>query len=235
MRKLITLLAILLVSSNAGAALQINYSGNFVAFLPGSFSGQLTYHPLAPEFVGYSSGILPESGELFLSYGGNTVSNAAQINGQAISILNTPLSVTFEGDVVVSQADIDSHSYTGLVVPGTYDFVGLAFDHPYDNQYDANDNLIFGISLKLTGIFASTAFTNNDLLNPNLAVLLDISNPIYQLFEIQRVMNDGQDFRGAGVITDLTASQVSNVPLPSAVWLFGSILVGLGLTPRRKA
>lgn len=234
MRKLTTLLAILLASSNAQAALQINYSGNFVAFLSGSFSGQLIFDPLAPEFVGYSSGIPPESGNLFLSYGGNTVSNAAQVNGQAISILNTPLYVSFEDNVVVTQADIDSHGYNGLAVPGTYDFFSLGFE-PFDNQYDANDNLISGISLSLTGIFASTAFTNNDLLNPNLAVLMDLSNPIYPLFEIQRSLNDGQDFRGAGVITDITASQVSNVPLPGAAWLFGSILVGLGLTQRRKA
>lgn len=47
-------------------------------------------------------------------------------------------------------------------------------------------------------------------------------------------LGDGVSGAGNGIEVSLTYNQVSNVPLPAAVWLFGSGLIGLASVARRK-
>lgn len=232
MKNLAGILALLLLSSSAEAAVKMTYSGSLVSFLEGDFSGQLVLDPFTPDYYHYSPGETGASGDLVLSYGGSSFASSQLINSQAFNFLNTPLRVYIEDNVVINQTDIDDHGYTGIVSPGTYDFFSFELAHQ-DNRY-GDGGLIDGSRLSLTGMFDSNAFSDNDLATGNLQQLMNLPAPLHFLFEAERRLGDSQDFRAAGLVTQFKTTEVSAVPLPGASWLFASVLAGFGLRQRRK-
>jgi hypothetical protein len=237
MKILSALLATFLYSANATAALEFTFSGDFVNFTSGNFSGQLTFDALSPSSSDFFPASGSESASLRLGY---SLSAPLSIlaNGQALAIDNDHAVLNIVDNSTISEDQITGQGFTVTqVVPGTYDILTLHMESA-SNQYDDSGLLEFGTEFSVTAFFDQILLGEADLNPPKLQGLFGLPDPKYLVFEVNRKLGDSADFRGAGVITasDIVDTHVfTPVPLPSAVWLFGSVIAGLGLRMRKQA
>ncbi|WP_026602931.1 hypothetical protein [Methylomonas sp. 11b] len=240
MKILSALLATFLYSANATAALEFTFSGDFVNFSTGNFSGQVTVDVLSPS----SSDVFPASGSESASLRlGYSLSAPLSIlaNGQALEIDNDHAVLNIVDNTTISEAQINSQGFTAAqVMPGTYDILTLHMESA-SNQYDENGLLVSGAEFSVTAFFNQLLLGGVDLdptKLPSLFGLAFADNLKFLVFEVNRKLGDSEDFRGAGIITasDIVDTHVfTPVPLPGAAWLFASVIAGLGLRMRKPA
>ncbi|OAI04266.1 PEP-CTERM sorting domain-containing protein [Methylomonas methanica] len=236
MKILSALLATFLYSANATAALEFTFSGNFVNFTNGNFSGQLSFNPFSPTESIFFPATPEESGSLRLSY---ALSNplSVQVNSQAFTIDNDSVVVNIVDNATSTTDDlIAAHGFTGHVNAGIYDLLTLSMESS-NNQYDAN-GLVSGAEFSVTAFFDHNLLDGNDLENPNFQGVFGLPDPSYLVFEINRKLGESADYRGAGIISDSNIREIpvlGPVPLPGAVWLFGSVIAGFGFRMRKQA
>ncbi|WP_445367624.1 hypothetical protein ACH5Y9_22210 [Methylomonas sp. BW4-1] len=240
MKILSALLATFFYSANATAALEFTFSGDFVNFSTGNFSGQVTVDALSPS----SSDVFPASGSESASLRlGYSLSAPLSIlaNGQALAIDNDHAVLNIVDNATVSEAQINSQGFTSTqVMPGTYDILTLHMESA-SNQYDDSGMLVSGAEFSVTGFFDQLLLGGVDLdptKLPSLFGLAFADNLKFLVFEVNRKLGDSEDFRGAGVITasDIVDTHVfTPVPLPGAAWLFASVIAGLGYRMRKQA
>lgn len=251
MKKTIGLLALCMTAAGANAAttidlsqlsptnpgtIQVDLSGNF-SYVAGSlspnaaFTSSFTFNLMQPN-GSILEGTYPNR-VLKLDYWQNAQASVDTSNQHTES---THDELNFwDNHLGVTEAEIDRNGFTGLVTADIYDFVALSGSSA-DVQFDSvTDELTQGIEYSMIAIFDKDTF----VIDPNTP--LDYAdffaaNPIFLGFQIQKVTNGVEDFRGAGELSSLVVSSVpvTSVPVPSAVWLFGSALAGLVLPFRKR-
>ncbi|WFP49486.1 hypothetical protein PL263_15465 [Methylomonas sp. EFPC3] len=221
MKTLFSLLTLLFFSTGANAVLQFDYHGNFADLAGTSFSGQHTFDPQTPDQVDFFAGPTIDTGELRLLYSQN-VTSSLLVNGLPLFSGRDEIVLLADNGREITADQIAALGMTGLVTPGTYDTLMLRIE-PSSNIYDAN-GLVSGLELAITAFFDASLFDNNDLTNPNFQDLYNLPNPQYLVFEFNRKLGDSQDISGVGTISNSDITQVSQVPLPGTIWLFGSAL-----------
>lgn len=221
MKTLYSLLTLLFFSTSANAVLQFDYHGNFANLAGTSFSGQHTFDPQSPDQFDFFAGPTIDTGELRVLYS-QDVTSSLLVNGLPLFSGRDEIVLLMDNGREITAGQIDSLGLTGLVTPGTYDTVMLRIE-PSSNTYDSG-GLVSGLELAVTAFFDPNLFDNNDLSNPNYLALYNLPNPVYSVFEFNRKLGDSQDVSGVGSISSSNVTQISQVPLPGAVWLFGSTL-----------
>ncbi len=221
MKTLYSLLTLLLFSTSASAVLQFDYHGNFADLAGTSFSGRHTFDPQTPDQADFFAGPTIDTGELRLLYSQN-VTSSLLVNGLPLFSGRDDIVLLADTGREITADQLASLGMTGLVTPGTYDTLMLRIE-PASNIYDAN-GLVSGLELAITAFFDASLFDNNMLTNPNFQDLYNLPNPQYMVFEFNRKLGDSQDISGVGTISNSDISQVSQVPLPGTIWLFGSAL-----------
>ncbi|MCQ8117466.1 hypothetical protein [Methylomonas rosea] len=230
MKILSALLATFLYSANAIAALEFTFSGDFVNFTSGNFSGQLTFDVLSPDYNDSAPG------DLRLIYS-HATSSSVLVNSQPFAVDNHDITLyLFDNASALTEEELASRGLTGVIEPKGYDTVTVSMASS-NNQYYEN-GLVSGAEFSLTAFFRQDTFDATDLETHNYQDLLGLPEPQYLVFEINRKLGDATDFRGVGVVTakDFRFNPSPEpVPLPGAVWLFGSVIAGLGLRMRKQA
>jgi len=183
----------------------------------------------------------------------SSVSIGEQVSGSLI--IDTRDLFSIEGNAAKKD-----YIYTG---PGTYGllstvnngvmgsnttYVGIendfvdSFNSVYDAYYTGSfsDDLVWdqilerpisGTQFSLIFVFNSDAFNSTDL---NFETLLNTPNPVYTEIRITGYDVAGQLYEAKASL-DSISSSISTVPVPAAVWLFGSgILCLLGIAKRKK-
>lgn len=231
MRKLSGLLAMFLMSAGAHAAQQLSYSGQLISgtgsFQAGyAFSGQFTFNPLSPDQIGFSQETPPYTG-LVLRYLNNLPASVA-INGGQPVVGDGNVVLGFDDDVNVTQAMIDNVGLNGGVQPGLFDMANL-----FDINLRPSDTGVDGVNFGVYAAFAADTFTPQDIQNQNYQRIIDLDlQPLLVFFRIENLVKGVAVDRGIGLIDQYN---VAAVPLPGAVWLFGSAFAGLALRLRKRA
>lgn len=105
----------------------------------------------------------------------------------------------------------------------------------YGRSINASGQVV-GNSLLASGSqYVAYLYDGSSMLD--LCVLVDCVGAGWDFFTDARAINDQGDITGYGVINGEThAFLISSVPIPAAIWLFGSGLLGLiGIARRKKA
>jgi len=233
MNKLICAVAILLTSTGASATEQLSYDGHLIFgtgnFQAGeAFSGQFTFNPSSPDWVGYSQNTPPYTG-LVLDYRNNT-SSSVVINGSQPLIGNARFALGFDTNVNVTQPMIDYVGLNGKINPGIYDDANLFSIQYQDINKPLGDVTIFGIY----AAFAVSTFSATDIQNKNYQNIFNQNlQPLALWFRIDNLNGGVTQSTGIGSINQYN---VAAIPVPAAVWLFASGLIGLpGLARKHKA
>ncbi|MDP3333843.1 MAG: hypothetical protein Q8Q40_03610 [Methylococcaceae bacterium] len=239
MKKLSGAIAMLLISSGANAAQLVSYDGTFISGT-GSiaanqlFSGEFTFDiNSSPSFVEYDSPThTPPYSRVELKYE-NTPRSVVINGGQPIFYNNGYFNVVVDDNFQIDQNTINEAGLNGVVQADTYDYVEFEYDSPY-TTFDQNDELYNGAEFSLFAIFDKNTFTFDSLQSQGYQSIYALT-PIFQGFFIQKATNGVLDFRGTGRIDHFNVTEVSQVPVPGAAWLFGSALAGLALRLRKQA
>ncbi|OQW73306.1 MAG: hypothetical protein BVN35_12465 [Proteobacteria bacterium ST_bin11] len=234
MKILSILLATFLYSASANAALQFNFSGNFVNFTTGTFEGQLNFDVFSPKSSEFKPALGGEQPVLNLRYSVSPalslmVKDEFGVEKQFKIDNNAPVVIDVIDDLTISETQITDRGFTNDdIKPGTYDFMGLRME-----SSPPGDDLSFQ-KFSVLAFFDKNLLDSTDLENPNFQGVFEL-RPSYVVFEINRELGDSADFRGAGKFTASEIIDTTPVPLPGAVWLFGSVIAGLGYRMRKQA
>jgi hypothetical protein len=87
------------------------------------------------------------------------------------------------------------------------------------------------IAIAIYALFAENTFSLDGVNAPNQQAILNLSQPLYLLFQFDLfdVTND-RFMSGTGLLENYSLTEV---PVPGAVWLFGSVLLGWQLGRRK--
>jgi len=189
----------------------------------------------------HNAGSLNVNGDLFATTlnlnggvltGSGTIHADIQVNGGQINPGNSPGTLIVEGDLFLDEfsyltLEIDGTAlgqYDRLLVGGNFDVLGgITFDLGFGLDETLFTSGISGFSLE--DMFLD--MTENSL---NLAILA--SNDMHIRLDGGDMFSLNLDDDGSGGFV----TTVSAVPVPAAVWLFGSGLIGLvGFARRKKA
>jgi len=225
-------------------------------------SGSLTYEDSTPVFQqvvvsndnAEGNFLAPITG-LQLTIGGASVTaNIASINANNdLSLLGIGLdeASAFPESCLDYIADCEA-DHPGLSITRTSNAAQLSNSMP--STGNARDTIVFGLGL--TGIENnfSSAFNTGSLGLGNVFVdgfyLILQSNPNTQLWDDHTTLPDtnlafdvsnfdiaevGVIFNGDNISDFSTAGMLSTVPVPSAIWLFGSGIIGLAGLARRRS
>jgi hypothetical protein len=144
-----------------------------------------------------------------------------QASAATFSLLNNTTGVTDNGDIVVNSEKIGTGSTAAFATKWT---LGAASDATGRVVITANPN---------TGNNAIT-FALDVLVN-GISVMSFASNTLDKVFNLSFLATDVVEFVVNGMVKKGSIDiSVSSVPVPAAVWLFGSALMGLLGTTRRK-
>jgi|GEM_PF-1783149 len=238
MKKLSGAIAMLLISSGANAAQLVPYDGTFISAsgieVTQLFSGEFTFDiTSSPSFVEYDSPThTPPYSRVELKYE-NTPRSVVINGGQLFSYNSGFFNVVVEDNFQLDQNTINEVGLNGVIQADTYDFVGFQYDAP-NTTFDQNDELYNGAEFSLFAIYDKNTFTLDSLQNQGYQSIYAL-NPIFFGFFIQQATNGVLDFRGVGRVEHFNGTEVSQVPVPGAAWLFGSALAGLALRLRKQA
>ncbi|WP_445371896.1 hypothetical protein ACH518_03595 [Methylomonas sp. HW2-6] len=229
MKTLLAFLSLVLYSASPQAALQFTYGGDFVNFINGTFSGQMTLNAFSPNYVDSAPG------DLRLMYTENT-SSSLLINSQPFSLGNHIITAYFlDDEPAISESTVAERGFAGIIPSIIHDTLTISMAS-LDNKYSGN-NLISGAEFSLTAFFDRNTFNATDLESHDYQALLKLPEPKFFVLEINRKLGTNEDFRGAGIITSYNVQSipVQPVPLPGAIWLMGSALVYLYSRSRKVA
>lgn len=234
------LLATLLLSTGVQASQQLSFNGHLVATsgslaVGDSFSGQFTFNQDMPDFQGYLSNLLGQNAgppqTYFRNYQQNQ-SSSFNINGGPTITGTESIGWALHDNVPVlappplgAVIPDGNNLLDGYVTPGTYDIIHLRAAH-------ADQPLVGPLS-------PGTLFSIIAIFNPD-TFALDGTTPIsYQSpFSGQPVFLGFEiyspDRSALGIFDYTNTSNLAAVPVPSAIWLFGSALTGLTLRFRQR-
>ena len=224
MNKLSGILASLLLSTAANAT-TLNYGGHLLFdagnFHAGdSFSGQISLDALFPDASAYQVPPMVSRPRLELTYLTNQSSSVA-INNGPVMTGNDKLEVHFENDLELTQDMINSVGLQGLITPGVYD-VADAGDTSHDQAWTTYT------SYSLLALFAADSFSAADIETQNYSGIMNLDlQPQFLGFSI---LDSSSNAVARGRIETFN---IAAVPLPGAVWLFGSVCAGLTLLRKR--
>ncbi|WP_157204357.1 hypothetical protein [Methylomonas koyamae] len=229
MKILLAFISLLLYSASPYAALQFNYGGDFVNFISGTFSGQMTLNAFAPNYVDSAPG------DLRLIYTENT-SSSLLINNQPFSLDNHIITAYFlDDEPAISEANVADRGFAGIIPSIIHDTLTISMAS-LDNQYSGSD-LVSGAEFLLTAFFDRDTFNATDLESHDYQGLLNLPEPRLFVLEVNRKLGSSEDFRGAGIVTNSNVQSIplQPVPLPGAIWLMGSALACVYSRPRKAA
>jgi hypothetical protein len=220
-----------------------------------SFTGQFTFNADTPNQTGYQfPPSIPDGALLsdtaisyFYSFNQNQSASVAINNGQPlinsapVEVLITDNSENFMSGPIYDQngnAIGERLSSTDAFVPSSiYDVVSLGtspqipalavIPDPSNLFPSPTDMTIFRIS----ALFAADTFSLDGVNAPSQQNILGLPQPLFLVFQFSQITNS-QFTDGAGL---LERYNLSEVPLPGTVWLFGSILMGWRLSRRQEA
>lgn len=224
MNKLSGILASLLLSTAANAT-TLNYGGHLLFdvgnFHAGdSFSGQITLDALFPDASAYQVPPTVSRPRLELTYLTNQSSSVA-INNGPVMTGNDKLEVHFENDLELTQNMINSVGLQGLIAPGVYDVADAG-----DTSHDPASTTY--TSYSILALFAANSFSELDIETQNYSGIMNLDlQPLFLGFSI---IDSSSSAVARGRIETFN---IAAVPLPSAVWLFGSVCAGLTLLRKR--
>lgn len=264
MRTIASVVTFLMAISSANAAIQVNFSGHFGAaqtlitpnaITPGdSFNGQFIFDVEHPDSVGYRlppsipGSILGNSATAYFVELNKNQSTSVSINNAqslqsstSLELLITDNSEDFMSGAIYDQNGIQIGekiaSTAGLLPSSVYDVVSIQSTIPSmailpallgDAQLPAPSDMT---SFRLAALFAADTFNLDGVTPPSQQTMLGLHQPLYWVFGFAQVSN-GQFSSGVGL---LDQHSVSEVPLPSAIWLFVSVLMGWQLCRRNTA
>ncbi len=163
-------------------------------------------------------------------FSGSPYGGSLSINGNNFSSLTSALNVGNDvvlpppPDFAVIQPLVDAgvpSDLSGLVID-TY-WMGVTSD---DFSWDSNGNEFQGLELSVVFLDLSGTIFNNTLI-PGSVPSLDTID--FAFFQIEQWENGDFVFQAGGMLAN------NYVPIPAAIWLFGSGLIGLIGLARRKA
>ncbi len=224
MKRLAKLLAVLLLSSTANAAQQLSYNGHLLTdsgnfHVGDTFAGQFSFNPDSPDLSAYQTPPNVSSPRIELSYLHKQSSSIA-INKEPALLGNYKIEVHFENDFTLTQAMINGIGLNGRVAAGTYDMA--------DISDSSNDPASINTTYTIMALFAQDTFTATDIETQNYQGIFDTDlQPVFYAFQIRSAGNVS--------IGSIDHYAIAAVPLPGAVWLFGSAFAGLAWRSRRSA
>ncbi len=195
MKKLSSLLTMLLLSTGAHAAQQLSYNGHLISdagsFHAGdAFSGQFTFNPDSPDLSAYQTPPNVSRPRIELTYLNNYSSSVAINGGQPI-IGNYKIEVHFENDLALTQDMINSIGLQGRIAPGTYDTADIS-----DTSH--NPSWTSATTFYVMALFAQDTFTATEIQNQNYQSIFGLNlNPVFLAF---RVLDRSSNAVSTGVI-----------------------------------
>jgi hypothetical protein len=222
-------LFILLFSINLDAAIKLNFSGQLLPAEDGDFTGHLIFDVANPD----SSDFYPEEdgsyAALYLSYANNTA-HSLTINGQAFNFQSNQINIDVINNIDISGGALATQSLEIASSGSIFDLITIWIEGS-ENQYDEDGNLTNGSDFYLTALFAEDTFDSSDLSPPNYSGILNLPLPEQFMLNASSAGVNGPNLNVLGVIT---GGNISQIPLPGAVWLFGSIVAWLGFNSRKR-
>lgn len=152
----------------------------------------------------------------YIYTGSGTYGSLITVNNGVMGSNSTYVGI--ENDLVDNFNSVYDLYYTG----------GFSSDLVWDQVLDRP---ISGTQFALMFVFNSGAFNNTEL---DFETLLNTPNPIYTEIRISGYNLAGQLYEAKASLDNMTYS-ISSVPVPSAVWLFGSGIFGLLGIAKRKS
>jgi hypothetical protein len=134
---------------------------------------------------------------------------------------------------------IDLYNYG--TSPETYNPYSAAPPIQYVGEVldDGRDGSVDGFDLRMEQVMAPFPYLppipGTDLPPPGAPLLDLFVRAIFQPFPGADILELQRAFAGESLVGDWTISEISAVPVPAAVWLFGTALIGLVGFSKRKA
>lgn len=230
-----------------------------------SFAGQFTFNPTNPDQTGYKPTVMPggllsidNATTYFFAFNQNK-SASVNIKGDQPLISSAPVEVKiadnseqFKSGPIYDQGGNvigGKYSTASAFVPSSiYDVVSIEtmqstpssrpFSWPpgfdpatlcCDLTPQYFDSLAFGVS----ALFAANTFSLDGVNAPSPQAILNSAQPLYLVFQFDLFDATNERFlNGAGLLEHYSLTEV---PLPGAVWLFGSVLLGWQINRRKSA
>lgn len=239
-------------TSPSGAVTFENLTGS-------SFAGQFTFNAANPDQTGYKPTAMPsaKATTYFFAFNQNQ-SASVSINGDQPLLSSAPIEVRIidnseqfksgaiydqDGNVIggrssTAAAFVTSSIYdvvsieTLQMTPSSKPFTGipgLAGEFPGVVFPSPSDTLAFTVS----ALFAPDTFSLDGVNVPSPQAILNSAQPLYLVFQFDLIDDTNERIlNGAGLLENYSLTEV---PLPGAVWLFGSVLLGWQLNRRKSA
>lgn len=236
---------------------------NFESLTGSSFVGQFTFNATNPDQTGYKPTAMPgmllldNATTYFFAFNQNK-SASVSINSDQPLLSSAPVEVKISDNTeqFISGPIYDQNgnpigarqSTASAFVPSSiYDVVsietmqitpsskplngisGLIGDIPGLVFPSPSETLAFSVS----ALFDANTFSLDGVNAPNPQTILSLTQPLYLVFQFGLFDATNERFmNGAGL---LESYSLSEVPVPGAVWLFGSVLLGWQLARRKPA
>ena len=219
-----------------------------------SFAGQFTFNPTNPDQTGYKptampGGLLLDNATTYFFAFNQNKSASVSIKGDQPLISSALVEVKIadnseqfisgpiydqNGNVIggkysTASAFIPSSIYdivsieTMQITPSSKPLTGipeLIGAPPELGLSSPSDTLAFTVS----ALFAANTFSLDGVNAPNPQTILNSAQPLYLVFQFDLFDVTNERFlNGAGLLENYSLTEV---PLPGAVWLFGSVLLG---------
>lgn len=228
-----------------------------------SFAGQLTLNATNPDQKGYKSTVMTYALSLdnattyFFTFNQNQ--SASIIINHSLSILSSAsveVKIADNSERFISGPFYDQNgnmfdgrqSTTAALIPSSiYDVVSIEtmqitpssrpFNPPAILEPLLGNTIAPGnfdsIAFSVSALFDANTFSLDGVNAPNPQTMLSLSQPLYLVFQFDLFDVTNERFmNGAGL---LESYSLAEVPVPGAVWLFGSVLLGWQLARRKPA
>lgn len=234
------------------------FMDSWVNMAGSSLAGQFNFNAAIPDQYGYQTqtdpgGLVIDNATSYLYQFNQHQSASVSINGEQPFLSSAPIDVriidnserfTF-GPVYDQNGNVigEHLSTAAAFVPSSiYDVVSIETvqitpsSKPFDSTLPG-DNITAGnfdlIGLSVFALFDANTFSLDGVNAPNPQNILSLSQPMYLLFQFGHfdVTND-RFMNGAGLLENYSLTEV---PVPGAVWLFGSVLLGWQSGRRKPA
>lgn len=228
-----------------------------------SFAGQFTLNATNPDQTGYKptampGGLLLDNATTYFFAFNQNKSASVSINGDHPLISAAPVEVKIadnseqfiSGPIYDQDGNVIGGRYStasAFVPSSIYDVVSIEtmqitpsskpFSWPSGFEPllggtivpEYVDTLAFAVS----ALFAANTFSLDGVNAPNTQAILNSAQPLYLVFQFYLFDVTNERFLdGAGLLEHYSLTEV---PLPGAVWLFGSVLLGWQINRRKSA
>lgn len=230
-----------------------------------SFAGQFNFNAANPDQNGYQTqtapgGLVIDNATSYLYQFNQHQSASVSINGAQSLLSSAPIDVRIidnserfkSGPIDNQNGNVIGGSYytstaAAIVQSSIYDVVSIETMQttPSSKPVKIISDLIGGfpgiellpphdtIAIAVSALFAADTFSLDGVNAPNPQTILNLSKLKFLVFQFDLfdVTND-RFMSGAGL---LESYSLTEVPVPGAVWLFGSVLLGWQLGRRKPA